>query len=201
MISNLCEVTVERDDGSTTALTDIEIASFAGLLGAAGAETVIKLIGNAVVLFARNPDQWREVCDMPDLTPAAIEEVLRFWPPSQYQGRFSIADTEYGGTTIPAGKPVLLVTGAATRDERHYENPDVFDIHRPASVSLAFGYGIHSCVGAALARLEGRVAIEELATRYPSFRTDEAGLRRVQMSNVAGYSNVPFIAEGTQPGR
>lgn len=198
MVTQLCEASVQREDGSTTALTDVEIASFAGLLGAAGAETVIKLVGNMGVLFARNPAEWRQVLDDPQVIPSAVEEVLRFWPPSQYQGRFAVEDTEYQGTTIRAGHPVLLLTGAASRDERHYDDPDVFDVDRPSSVSLAFGYGIHSCIGAALARMEGRVTIEELAARYPRFAIDEAGLRRVQMSNVAGYSNVPFIAENVQ---
>jgi cytochrome P450 len=121
--------------------------------------------------------------------------MLRFQPPSQYQGRFAVLDTEYHGVTIPAGNPVFLLTGAASRDERQYRDPDVFDVDRPVSISLAFGFGIHTCLGAALARMEARVAFEELAARYPDFEVDEAGLRRVQMSNVAGWSNVPFATK------
>ena len=101
------------------------------------------------------------------------------------------AGDELSGVTIPAGFPVLLVTGAATRDERFFDAPDAFDIDRPPSLALGFGYGIHSCLGAALARMESRIAIEELARRWPRYEIDEAGLRRVTMSNVAGYSNVP----------
>ena len=195
MITGLTEVSVERPDGNTSMLTDEEIGKFAVLLGAAGAETVTKLVGNAAVLFAEHRDSWRTLRADPSQIPNAIEEVLRFQPPSQYQGRFAIEDTEYHGVTIKAGTPVLLLTGAATRDERHFENPDVFDITRKSSMTLAFGYGIHVCLGASLARLESRIALEEVARRFPDFEIDDSGLRRVQMSNVAGYSNVPFIGQ------
>jgi cytochrome P450 len=161
------------------------------LLGGAGAETVTKLIGNAVVLFHRHPGQWRRVVDDPSLIPAAVEEILRLLPPSQYQGRFSLEAREFDGGTIPAGFPVLLLTAAATRDPRAFDHPDEFDIDRPPSVAVGFGHGIHSCLGAALARMESRVAIEEIAARWRRLEVDESRLRRVHMSNVAGYSNVP----------
>jgi cytochrome P450 len=196
MLTRLTQVTVDRGDGEMTALDDIEIAGFAGLLGGAGAETVTKLVGNAVVLFARHPDQWQKVLDDPGRIPAAVEEILRYYPPSQYQGRYSVRDMTLHGVTIPAGYPVLLVTGAATRDDRFFTDPDRFDIERPPSLALGLGYGIHSCLGAALARMESRVAIEELARRWPRYEIDESGLRRVQMSNVAGYSNVPVRVTG-----
>lgn len=194
MTTHLTQASVQREDGNLATLTDHEIAAFAGLLGAAGAETVTKLMGNAVVLFHQNPSEWQRVLDDRLMIPGAVEEVLRIQPPSQYQGRFAEENTEYHGVNIEAGNPVLLLTGAATRDERQYADPDTFVIDRPVSVSLAFGYGIHSCLGAALARLESRIAIEEIALRYPRFAVDEAGLQRVQMSNVAGYSRVPFVA-------
>lgn len=192
MISRLIEVEVDRGNGDVTRLDDGEIAGFAGLLGGAGAETVTKLVGNAVVLFARNPREWQKVLDDPGKTPAAVEEVLRFWPPSQYQGRFSVRQSLYSGVTVPAGYPTILVTGSATRDERFYDRPDTFDIDRPPSLSLGFGYGIHSCVGAALARMESRIAIDELARRWPKYEVDEQACRRVHMSNVAGYAHVPL---------
>jgi cytochrome P450 len=194
MLTRLTQVTVDRGDGVETGLDDSEIAGFASLLGGAGAETVTKLIGNAVVLFAQHPDQWQKVRDDPGKIPSAVEEILRYHPPSQYQGRFSVEEREYEGGTIPAGYPVLLLTGAATRDPRAFERPDDFDIERPPSVSIGFGHGVHSCLGAALARMEGRVAIEELAARWQRLDVDESGLRRVHMSNVAGYSNVPVRA-------
>ena len=191
MISRLTQVTVDRGDGRETGLDDEEIAGFATLLGGAGAETVTKLVGNAVVLFARHPEQWQKILDDRDKIPRAVEEILRILPPSQYQGRFSVAERSFDGGTVPAGFPVLLLTGAATRDPRAFENPDEFDIERQPGISIGFGHGVHSCLGAALARMESRVALEELAARWRRFDVDDAGLQRVHMSNVAGYSHVP----------
>lgn len=191
-LSELTQVEVPGDDGSTHHLTDEEIAGFCSLIAAAGSETVTKLIGNGAVQFAHHPDQWRTVVEDPTALTFAVEEILRFEPPSQYQGRFSVRDSQWHGIVIPAGHPVLLLTGAATRDERAFEDPDRFDITRRPNLSLGFGHGIHSCLGAALARLESRVAFEELARDYPRFTIDSGGLARVQMSNVAGYSNVPL---------
>ena len=194
MLSRLTQVTVDRGDGEQTSLTDREIAGFASLIGGAGAETVTKLVANAVVLFHQNPDQWRKVAEDPERIAGAVEETLRILPPSQYQGRFSVEERTFEGGTIPAGFPVLLLTGAATRDPRHFDDPDTFDIDRPPTVSLGFGHGVHSCLGAALARMESRVAIEELLARYDRLAVDGSGLRRVNMSNVAGYANVPVRA-------
>jgi cytochrome P450 len=192
MITRLTQVEVADDHGVMTKLDDIEIAGFAALLGGAGAETVTKLVGNAGVLFDQNPKQWQLVLDDPSAISGAFEEILRMHPPSQYQGRFSMRDVELHGEAIPAGQPVILLTGAACRDERAFDEPDRFDITRPPSLSMGFGHGIHSCLGAALARMEGRIAIEELARRYPSYKVDHTGLRRVHMANVAGYSHVPI---------
>ncbi len=192
MICGLIEAEVEGDDGATHRLDDGEIAGFATLLAAAGSETVTKLIGNGVVLFARNPGEWAKVLADRAAAVPAVEEVLRYWAPSQYQGRFTHRASEWHGITIPAQEPVFLVTGAANRDEREYEDPDRFDIDREIALRVGLGHGIHSCLGAALARLESRIAFEELADRWPSYSVDDAGLRRVQMSNVAGFSNVPI---------
>jgi cytochrome P450 len=195
MLSRLTQVTVDRGDGTETTLEDAEIAGFATLLGGAGAETVTKLVGNAAVLLDAHPDAWDRLAADPGLVPAAVEEILRILPPSQYQGRFSVEDREFEGGTVPAGHPVLLLTGAATRDPRAFERPDDFVIDRPASVAIGFGHGVHSCLGAALARMESRIAIEELTTRFHRLHVDRDGLRRVHMSNVAGYANVPVTVE------
>jgi cytochrome P450 len=194
MLTRLIDAEVEREDGTVTRLDDAEIAGFLSLLAGAGAETVTKLVGNAAVLFGRHPDQWRLLLDRPELVSGAVEEILRYLPPAQYNGRFLLEDRTLHGITIPAGQPVLLLTGSATRDERQFDDPDRFDITRPPGLALGFGYGIHSCLGAALARMESRIALEELGRRWPSFQVVESGLRRVTMSNVAGYANVPVVA-------
>jgi cytochrome P450 len=191
IISRLVTTTYEDDDGVTHRLTDEDIGTFSVLLAAAGSETVTKLMGNGVMAFHHNPDQWELVLADPGLIPGAIEEMLRLNPPSQYQGRFTTRDVELDGGTIPAGSPTLLVTGAATRDPRAYDQPDAFDIKRGGATTLAFGYGTHSCLGSWLARLETRVALQQLREHWPRFDVDTEGLRRVTMSNVAGYSHIP----------
>lgn len=192
MISRLIETEIERD-GEVEKLTDVDIAGFATLLGGAGAETVTKLVGNAVVAFADFPDQWRKLRDDRSKIPAAVEELLRYEAPSQYQIRTTTRDVTYYGSTIPEGAAVLLLTAAATRDERMFPDPDRVDIDRERKMgfNLAFGYGVHSCLGAALARMESRIALDALLDVIPEYEVDRAGLRRVAMSNVAGWSNVP----------
>ena len=192
MISRLIETEIERD-GQVEKLTDVDIAGFATLLGGAGAETVTKLVGNAIVAFADFPDQWQKLRDDHSKIPAAVEELLRFEAPSQYQVRTAMRDVTLHGITIPAGSAVLLVTGSATRDERMFADPDRLDIDRERKMgfNLALGYGIHSCLGAALARMQGRIAFEALLDLIPEYEVDRDGLRRVAMSNVCGWSNVP----------
>jgi cytochrome P450 len=195
MISRLIEAEVV-EDGDSRRLDDIEIAAFANLLGGAGAETVTKLVGNAVVVFAEHPDQWQKLRDDRSKIPAAFEELLRYEGPTQYQVRSSRRDVTLHGDTIPAGSAVLLINGSASRDERVFPDPDRFDIdrQRPFGYNLNFGYGIHSCLGAALARMEGRIALDVLLDFIPRYEIDVAGLRRVNMTNVCGWSNVPVRA-------
>jgi cytochrome P450 len=197
MISRLIETEIERD-GVVEKLTDVDITGFATMLGGAGAETVTKLVGNAIVAFADFPDQWRKLRDDRSKIPAAIEELLRYEAPSQYQVRTATRDVTYYGTMIPEGSAVLLVTGSATRDERMFEDPDTLDIDRERKMgfNLAFGYGVHSCLGAALARMESRIALNALLDLLPEYEVDREGLKRVAMSNVCGYSNVP-VRRGT----
>lgn len=197
MISRLIETEIERD-GVVEKLTDVDISGFATMLGGAGAETVTKLVGNAMVAFADFPDQWRLLREDRSKIPAAVEELLRYEAPSQYQIRTATRDVTYYGTTIPEGAAVLLVTGSATRDERMFEDPDRLDIDRERKMgfNLAFGYGVHSCLGAALARMESRIAFEALLDLVPEYEVDRGGLRRVAMTNVCGFSNVPVRKVG-----
>lgn len=192
MISRLIEVEVERDDGGIAKLTDIEITGFLSLLGGAGAETVTKVVASAMVLLAERPEQWRMLQQDRSLIPTAFEEVLRYEGPVGYLIRWSMREIELHGRTIPKHVPVMLVTGAATRDERAFQDPNVFDITRkPGGFNLGFGYGAHSCLGAALARMEGHIALELLLDRMSSFEVDHGALQRVNMTNVMGYSSVP----------
>jgi cytochrome P450 len=191
MISHLIEAEVEREDGTVERLDDGEVSRFVSLLAAAGAETVTKLVGNGVMTFAEHPEQLARLQADPSLAPSAVEEVLRWRAPSQYQGRYALRDREWHGVTIPAGSPLLIVTGAANRDPRAYDDPDRFDVTRQGPLGITFGHGIHYCIGAHLARLEGRIAFTELYRRWPDLSVDLDAVRWVHMSNVAGPSSVP----------
>lgn len=193
LFTKLIEAEIEREDGQKTKLDDIEIAGFATLLGGAGAETVTKLIGNAPVVFARFPGEWQKLLDDRSKIPAAVEELLRYEAPSQYQVRCSVKDVELHGVTIPAMKPVFLINGAANRDPDVWTDPDTFNIDRDRheALNLSFGYGIHSCLGAALARMESAIALDKLLDFMPRYEVDWDNCNRVQMQNVAGWKNVP----------
>jgi cytochrome P450 len=193
LISKLTEAVLLDEEGREQRLSDEDVAAFSVLIAGAGSETVTKLIGSGIVLFEEHPEQWALVQADEALIPQAVEEILRMHPPSQYQGRFCIEPVELEGGTIPGGSPVILLTGAATRDPRAYERPDTFDIGRGGRTTLAFGYGVHGCLGAWLARLESNLAFQGIRARWPSFEVRRDGLRRVNMANVAGYSNVPLV--------
>ncbi|MEZ5143701.1 MAG: cytochrome P450 [Acidimicrobiales bacterium] len=192
LIADLVEVELDDEEGNRTRLTDAEVTGFCGLLGAAGSETVARLLANAAILFLRFPDVHRAVLDDPSRLADAVEEVLRFWPPSQIQARTATREVQRHGVTIPAGGRVLLLTGAATHDEREYPEPDDLRLDRPPHLALGFGHGIHVCLGASLARLESRVALEEFTTGFPRYEIDEAACERVHMTNVHGFARVPF---------
>ncbi len=191
MLCHLLEAEVEREDGEVEALSDLEISRFIALLTAAGSETVTKLVGNAVVTFGEHPDELARLIADPSLAGSAVDEVLRWKAPSQYQGRYSMRERELHGRTIPADQPILIVTGAANRDERAYDDPDRFDITRTGPLGISFGHGIHYCIGAHLARLEGRIAFTELYRRWPDLDVDLDAVEYVHMANVAGPSSVP----------
>ena len=195
------EAEVDREDGQgATKLDDAEIAGFATLLGGAGAETVPS--SSATVRPVRPPSRAvPEGHRRPEQDPTAVEEILRTGRrPSTRAGSHCRTPSSRASPCRPAIR--CCCTGAANRDERAFDDPDAFDIDRPPSQSLGFGLGIHSCLGAALARMESRIAIEEMARRWPSYEIDEGGLGRVHMSNVAGFSNVPVqVSASTTPQR
>jgi cytochrome P450 len=193
MFSRLIAAEVAREDGERESLDDLEIAGFATLLGGAGAETVTKLIGNAAATFARFPDQWQMLLDDRTKIPAAVEELLRYEAPNQYNVRRSMKEVTLHGVTIPAGKPVFLLGGSANRDPEAFTDADTFDIdrNRAEAQNLGFGYGVHSCLGAALARMESAIALERLLDFMPRYEVLWDECKRVAAQNVAGWSSVP----------
>lgn len=200
LICALFDAEIEDDDGRTTRLSDGEIVGFCALIGAAGNETVTKLLANAAVLFARHPGEYAKILADPKKIPNAVEETLRYTAPSQYQGRTVTRDVEWYGQKVPTGARLLMLTASANRDEREYADPDRFDIERNVPIALGFGHSIHFCLGGALARLESRVALEEFSGRFPRYAVDEAHCVRVHMSNVHGYESVPFEAPPLKKG-
>lgn len=191
---DLMSVLVQTDldeNGTTRKLTEEEISYFILLLSAAGTETVARLLGWVGVLLDRHADQRSELAADPSLIPGAIEECLRYEAPSPVNGRWSTADSEFHGQVIPAGSRVLLLNGSGNRDERHFPDADRFDIHRRIDRHLSFGYGAHFCVGAALARMEGQIALRELLKRYPEWAVDHEQAEMVHTSTVRGYAHLP----------
>jgi cytochrome P450 len=191
-ITYLADSEVQDDSGEARRLTDDEMAFRFAELAAAGHETVAKAIPNGAMAFHRFPGERRKLIENPKLYGSMVEEILRFDPPSQLQGRTTTRDVTLHGVTIPAGSKTMLLTGAATRDERKFENPDVFDVSRDAPLdAVYFGFGIHRCLGIHLARLEIRVAYEELLKRYPNFEVDPSRATRSVLSNVRGVNSLP----------
>lgn len=189
LISGLVHAEVD-EDGERRTLTLEEIVGFVQLIALAGTETVARLLSFAAVTLARYPDQRKLLVDEPSLIPNAVEELLRYEAPSPIQSRWVSRDVELHGTLIPRGSKMALLNGSADRDERHFPNPDVFDVRRVIDRHLALGYGPHFCAGAALARLEGQVALRETLRRFPTWEVDEARLEWVHTSTVRGYTSV-----------
>ncbi|MCU1449777.1 MAG: cytochrome, partial [Acidimicrobiales bacterium] len=193
LLTALVEAEITDETGQVRRMTPQETVEFAMLLFVAGTETVGRFLGWAAVVLADHPDQRGELAADPTLIPKAVEELLRYEAPSAVQGRWTTRDVELHGQVIPEASKVLLLTGAAGRDERTYPDADRFDIHRSGQPHVSFGYGIHFCLGAALARLEGRIALEETLKRFPTWDVDHAGAVRLHTSTVRGYAKVPIV--------
>jgi cytochrome P450 len=181
------------EHGGKQRLSRDVVITYASLLAGAGNETTTRLIGWTGKLLAEHADQRRELADSPDLIPGAIEEILRFEAPSPIQARYLARDVEHYGQKIPAESVVVLLNAAANRDERHFVEPDRFDIHRRIDRHLSFGYGLHFCLGSALARLEGRVALDEILRRWPDWEIDWDNAQRARTSTVRGWDRLPVI--------
>ncbi len=193
IMSELMAAELDEADGSTRYLSDDEIHAFMGLISGAGNETVARFLGWSAVGLDRFPDQRAKLAANPGLIPNAVEEILRWEAPSAIQGRWVTREVEIAGSTLPAATKVALLTGSADRDERMWEDPDSIDVERDLGRHVAFGYGIHFCLGAALARLEGRIALEETFKRFPTWAVDTDNSEMVHTSTVRGYAKVPII--------
>jgi cytochrome P450 len=193
LMTELLTAEFTDETGTVRTLTRDEILGYVGLLSGAGNETTTRLIGWAGKLLAEHPEQRRAMVENPALIPNAIEECLRYEPPSPVQARYVTVDAEHHGTTVPAGSVMVLLNASANRDERQFPDPDRFDIHRKSQRHLSFGYGIHFCLGAHLARLEARIALEELLTRFPEWDVDEANAVQARTSTVRGWEKLPVL--------
>jgi cytochrome P450 len=183
---------VDRE-GVRRHLSRDEVLGFINLLAGAGNETTTRLIGWTGKVLAEHPGQRKEIAEQPELIPKAIEELLRYEAPSPVQSRYVTTDVELYGTVVPEGSTMVLLNGSGNRDERKFPDGDSFDIHRKLDHHLAFGYGTHFCLGAALARLEGRIALDEVLKRFPTWEVDWDNAVQARTSTVRGWERLPVF--------
>ena len=193
LMTALLTAEFEDDTGTTRRLTRPEVLTYTQVLAGAGNETTGRLIGWLAKVLAEHPDQRRDLVEDRSLIPEAVDETLRFEPTGPHIARYVAQDVEYYGTTMPEGSAILLIIGSGNRDERRYERADQFDIHRTDGQHLTFGYGLHFCLGASLARLEGRVALDELLTRWAEWDVDYDGIELSPTSTVRGWESMPIV--------
>jgi cytochrome P450 len=193
LMTELLNAEFSDETGTTRRLSREEILTYIMLLAGAGNETTTRLIGWAGKVLAEHPDQRRNLVDDRSLLPQAIEEILRFEAPSPVQARTVHQDVEHYGQVVAEGNVMVLLNGSANRDDRQFPDADRFDIHREVSHHLSFGYGIHFCLGAALARLEGRVAIDEVLNRFPEWSVDWDGAVQAHTPTVRGWEKLPVV--------
>jgi cytochrome P450 len=191
LMTELLQAEFEDETGTARTLSRSEILTYVSVIAGAGNETTTRLIGWTGKVLADHPDQRRELVDDPTLIPDAIEELLRFEPPAPHVARYVARDVELHGQTVPEGSIMVFLIGSANRDDRRFADGDRFDIHREISQQLTFGYGIHFCLGAALARLQGRIALEEVLSRFPEWTVDLHAARLSPTSTVRGWETLP----------
>jgi cytochrome P450 len=191
MMTELINAEFEDVDGTVRSLTREEILVYTNLLATAGNETTNRLIGWMGKVLSDHPDQRRMLLADPALIPNAVEETLRFEPTGVHIARYVARDVELYDRVVPEGSAMLLLAGAANRDERHYPNAERFDVGRRLDRQFTFGYGAHFCLGAALARLEGRIALEEVLKRFPDWEVDLDEAKFAATSTVRGWETLP----------
>ena len=183
-----------HEDGVSARLSDDDIRAFLILLATAGNETVTKLLATAFHELWKNPGERRRLVADPGLAANAVEETLRYDPPSQYQGRVTTREVTLHGVKIPQHARVLLINGASGRDERRFADPDRYDVGREIDMHLGFGYGRHICLGASLARMESRIGLQEFLRRWPEYEIPSDGAVRMHSSNVRGFAGLTIEA-------
>ncbi len=194
IMTELLNVEFEDETGTVRRLTREELLVYLNVVAGAGNETTTRLIGWAGKVLAEHPDQRRDLVERPGLIPQAVEELLRYEPPAPHVARHVTRDVEYHGQTVPEGSVMMLLIGAACRDHRQFPpDGDVFDIHRQPRQHLAFSVGTHFCLGSALARLEGRIALEEILKRFPEWDVDLANAHLSPTSTVRGWEAMPAV--------
>ncbi|NKY52157.1 cytochrome P450 [Nocardia vermiculata] len=197
IMTELLTVEFTDETGTDRRLTRDELLMYVNVVAGAGNETTTRLIGWAGKVLAEHPDQRRALVENPALIPQAVEELLRFESPAPHACRYVTHDVEYYGHRVPAGSTMMFLIGAANRDHRQFApDGDVFDIHRAAQPHLAFSVGTHFCLGSALARLEGRIAIEEILKRFPEWDVDLTRARLSPTSTVRGWETLPAHTSG-----
>jgi cytochrome P450 len=193
LMSQLIHSEIEDEAGCRRKLTRQEVGTLIGFLASAGNETTNRLIGWTGKLLAEHPEQRRRIAENRALIPQAVEEILRYEPPAAHIGRYVARDVELHGRTVPEGAVIIFLTGAANRDPREFVDPDAFDVQRDRRAHLTFGYGPHVCVGNALARLEGRIALDEVLNRFPAWEVDLEAARMTSTSTVRGWESLPVV--------
>jgi cytochrome P450 len=192
VMTELLYADFDDETGTRRRLTRDELLMYINILAAAGNETTGRLIGWAGKLLADHSEQRRQLVEDPSLIPSAIEEILRYEPPALQTCRYVARDTEHYGEAVPAGSAMLLLLASANRDERHYADPDRFDIHRKAQ-HLSFAFGPHYCLGAAIARLEAQVVLEEVLARFPDWEVDTDNAKLAVTPTFRGWETLPVV--------
>lgn len=194
IMTELLNVEFVDETGTTRRLSRAELLVYLNVVAGAGNETTTRLIGWAGKVLAEHPDQRRELVDNPALIPQAIEELLRYEPPAPHTARYVTRDITCYDQTVPQGSVMMMLIGAACRDHRQFgPDSEEFNIHRPARQHLAFSVGTHFCLGSALARLEGRIALEEILKRFPEWQVDLTSAKLSPTSTVRGWESMPAV--------
>jgi cytochrome P450 len=193
VMTQLLYAEFEDEAGVRRRLTREEVLAYVNIVAAAGNDTTRRLISWTGKVLAEHPDQRRMLVEDRTLAPKAIEEVLRFEPPPLMNCRYVARDSEWYGQTVPEGSTLAMLVPSANRDERRFEDPDRFDVHRKPGQIFTFGFGIHYCLGQALARLQGRIALEEVLARFPEWEVDWDNAKFVFDGDLRGWDSLPVF--------